>query len=627
MNKALGGRPLAIGGRKFQRGIGTRATSTLWLELDGKVEKFNALAGIDDGAGTTATVVFSIYGDARKIWDSGVMTHGQPARPVELDIKGVHLLLLKVDHAGEDNPLDHADWADPHFITGGAQPRTIKSPPEEAVILTPKPPREPRINGPKVYGCRPGNPFIYRIPTTGERPMEFTAEALPAGLKLDAEQGIITGAAPARGTFAVTLHAKNRHGAAARTFKIVSGDTLALTPPMGWNHWYAHYSRIDDAKIRQAADVMVASSMADVGYAYVNIDGCWTNTTEGAKRKPDPLQLGPFRDAQGNLLPNRHFPDMRALTDYIHAKGLKAGIYTSPGPLDCAGFAAAYGHEEQDARRFAEWGFDFLKYDWCSYTRIALADANLSVTAKPASLSREAHQKPYRLMGDILKRQQRDIVFNLCQYGMSDVWEWGAEVGGHCWRTGDDLGAFLNRIFEVALKNASHREWSRPGAWNDPDYLQLGRIGDARTGGEPRPCPLTPTEQYAFMSLWCLMAAPLIYSGDMSQLDEFTLNVLCNPEVIEIDQDPLGECARVVTLTPETFLMVKNLEGGDKAVGLCNRGEVAAEVSAKWSDLDVGGRQAMRDLWRQKDLGAFEGQFEASVPRHGVVLVRLRPLR
>ena len=181
---------------------------------------------------------------------------------MELDIKGVHLLLLKVDHAGEDNPLDHADWADPHFITGGAQPRTIKSPPEEAVILTPKPPREPRINGPKVYGCRPGNPFIYRIPTTGERPMEFTAEALPAGLKLDAEQGIITGAAPARGTFAVTLHAKNRHGAAARTFKIVSGDTLALTPPMGWNRLVCPLQREStDAKLmREAADVMVAST-------------------------------------------------------------------------------------------------------------------------------------------------------------------------------------------------------------------------------------------------------------------------------------------------------------------------------------------------------------------------------
>ncbi|MEI7808930.1 MAG: alpha-galactosidase, partial [Verrucomicrobiota bacterium] len=163
-----------------------------------------------------------------------------------------------------------------------------------------------------------------------------------------------------------------------------------------------------------------------------------------------------------------------------------------------------------------------------------------------------------------------------------------------------------------------------PGSWNDPDYIQIGYVGDARGGGEPKPCPLTPTEQYSFMSLWCLSAAPLFFSGDMSRLDEFTVNVLCNPEVIEVDQDSLGECARVVPLTPETFLMVKKLEDGSQAVGLCNRGEVAASIVAKWSDVGVAGKQIVRDLWRQKDLGKFNSQFKATVPRHGVMLLRLR---
>lgn len=616
-NRALNGQALSIAKQKYERGIGTRATSTLWLELDGKTERFQALAGVDDGAGNAAAaVVFSVYGDGKKLWESSIVKLGQPAITVDVALAGVKSLLLMVDHAGESNAFDHADWIEPRFTVNGAAPRTIIAPHEEPVLLTPKPPVSPRINAAKVYGCRPGNPFLYRIPTTGERPMVFTSAALPPGLRLDAANGIITGQAPARGTYAVKLQAKNRHGESAVTLKIVSGDTLSLTPSMGWNHWYAHYSRVTDKMMREAADVMVKTGMADVGYAYVNIDDCWMNTTADTKRHPDALRIGPFRDDAGRILPNKHFPDMPALTAYIHAYGLKAGIYTSPGPLTCAGYAGAYEHEALDARQFAEWGFDFLKYDWCSYGKVVNGDKTLPTL-----------KKPYTQMGDLLRAQPRDMLFNLCQYGMGDVWKWGAEVGGQSWRTADDLGAYLNRFFDVALKNAGYREWSKPGAWNDPDYIQIGRIGDARTEGELKPCPLTPTEQYSFMSLWCLMASPLFYSGDMSQLDELTLNVLCNPEVIAINQDPLGESARVVKLSPQTFLMVKQLEDGTKAVGLCNRGEVSASITAKWSDVGVAGKQVLRDLWRQQDIGSFETEFSAVVPRHGVTLVRVQPAK
>jgi alpha-galactosidase len=483
-------------------------------------------------------------------------------------------------------------------------------PREEAVLLTPKPGPAPRINGPRVLGCRPGNPFLFRIPTTGQRPISFSVENLSASLKLDPATGIITGINPERGEYRISVRARNPHGEAARTIKIVSGDTLALTPPMGWNHWYTHYDRITDPLLREAADVMVSSGMADVGYQYVSIDDCWMN----APKNKDPLRVGPLRDDQGNILPNKHFPDMKAMTDYIHAKGLRAGIYTSPGPFTCAGFAASYQHEAQDAKQFADWGFDFLKYDWCSYSGIAKRETGSEL---------EKLKQPYQQMGDLLKQQKRDILLNLCQYGMGQVWEWGAEVGGHCWRTAGDLGFELDRIFPVALKNAEHRAFSRPGAWNDPDYIQIGYIGSARGMGEPKPCPLTPSEQYAFMSLWCLSAAPLFYSGHMGKLDEFTINVLCNPEVIDVDQDPLGQCGRVVPLAEETFLMVKDLEDGSKAVGLFNRGEVETRVTAKWSDVGVRGKQTVRDLWRQKDLGPFENEFRAAVPRHGGVMVRL----
>jgi alpha-galactosidase len=481
-------------------------------------------------------------------------------------------------------------------------------------ILTPKPGPAPQINGPKVYGCRPGNPFLYRVPTSGERPIRFAAAGLPASLQLDGAAGIIRGTAPPRGEYRIALRAANRHGQAERTLKIVAGDMLALTPPMGWNHWYAHYTHITDPLVRQAADRMVASGMADVGYQYVSIDGCWQNAVLRASHNDDPLRVAAPRDARGDIRPNCYFPDMKALVDYIHAQGLKAGIYTSPGPLDCAGFTGSYQHEAQDARQFAQWGFDLLKYDWCSYGQVAGRDKSLA-----------ALKKPYQLMGELLRRQPRDIVYNLCQYGMGNVWEWGAEVGGHSWRTAGDLGFELNRVFEVALNNAAHRAYNRPGSWNDPDYIQIGYIGSAQTLGKPRPCPLAATEQYAFMSLWCLMASPLFFSGDMGKLDDFTVNVLCNPEVIEIDQDPLGQSARVLHLSADTFLMVKDLDDHSTAVGLCNRGQTAQTITARWSDVGVEGKQLVRDPWRRRDLGVFEDGFSAAVDRRGVVLVRIRP--
>ena len=492
-------------------------------------------------------------------------------------------------------------------VTLAASARAETVPQNASAIRTPKPGPKPRINGPKVYGCRPGHPFLYRVPTTGDRPMTFTAK-LPEGLAIDPQTGIITGSLKSAGKYPVTLKVSNAAGAAEREFRIQCGDTLALTPPMGWNHWYAHYDRITDTLAREAADQMVKTGMADVGYQYVSLDDCWMNTAKSR----DPVRVGPFRDAAGNILPNKHFPDMKAMTDYIHAKGLKAGIYTSPGPRTCMGYAGSYRHEAQDAKQFAAWGFDLLKYDWCSYGIVVKQKKDL-----------ETLQKPYRLMGGLLKEQNRDIQLNLCQYGMGNVWEWGAEVGGQSWRTAGDLGFELKRIFEVALKNAEHRDNSRPGSWNDPDYIQIGYIGDARTAGELKPCPISPDEQYSFMSLWCLMASPLFYSGDMNQLDAFTLNVLCNPEVIEVDQDALGQSARVVMLGGKTFAMVKDMEDGSKAVGLFNHGELPAEVTAAWSVLGLGENQRVRDLWRQKDLGEIAKQFSAKIPRHGCVMLRM----
>jgi alpha-galactosidase len=485
---------------------------------------------------------------------------------------------------------------------------------EEKTILTPKPAPEPRINGARIFGVRPRSPFLFTIPATGERPMTFAVEGLPEELMLDTATGQITGALAARGEFAVTFKATNRLGTAERAFKIVCGDTLALTPHMGWNSWYVWENNVTDGIMRAAADAMVSSGMIDHGYQYVNIDDCWSVRPDAK----DPSLLGEPRDAKGMINSNGRFPDMKGLTDHIHAKGLKAGIYTSPGPYTCAGHVSAWQHEEQDIRRFVEWGYDFLKYDWCSYNGVA----------KDQSV--KELQKPYRLASAILAKQPRDIVLNLCQYGMGNVWEWGAEVGGNSWRTAGDLGGSFEGIpaalfrdgFDVYSKNELHR-YGGPSRWNDPDYLLLGYLSDWKGGTAMT--PLTPNEQYAHVSLWALVAAPLIFSGDITRLDDFTLGLLTNDEVIDVDQDPLGKPGKRIAKNGDLEVWVREMEDGSKAVGLFNRGEGLAEVTALWADIGVQGGQSVRDLWRQKDLGVHKDAFKAYVARHGVVMVRMRP--
>ncbi len=491
----------------------------------------------------------------------------------------------------------------------------LPAPGQEAVILTPKPPPTPRINGARIFGVRPGRPFLFTIPATGERPMTFEVDDLPAGLAVNAVNGQITGRLQNPGQYTVLFRASNRLGTATRRFKIVCGDTLALTPHMGWNSWYVWENHVSDKIMRAAADAMVANGMMDHGYQYVNIDDCWA-VKPGTD---DPTLDGPPRDAQGRINSNPRFSDMKAMTDYIHSKGLKAGIYTSPGPLTCAGHVAIFDHEQMDVQRFVEWGFDFLKYDWCSYDG----------KAKDHSLAEL--QKPYRLIGDLLRRQPRDMVLNVCQYGMGNVWTWGKEVGGNSWRTAGDLGGTFEGIpaalfrdgFDVYATNHLEK-FGGPGGWNDPDYLLLGYLSNWK--GQTAPTPLTPDEQYSHVSLWCLVAAPLIFSGDITRLDDFTAGLLENDEVIEVDQDPLGKPGQRVAKNGLCEVWAKDLEDGSKAVGLFNRSEAPANVAATWTDLGLPAKQFVRDLWRQKDLGAFLDGFKATVPPHGVVLVRVRAL-
>ena len=362
---------------------------------------------------------------------------------------------------------------------------------------------------------------------------------------------------------------------------LAQASPLALHPPMGWNTWYGYLCKVTDADVRAQADAMVQNGMKAAGYEYVNLDDCWQGR----------------RDAQGVIHSNNNFSDMKALGDYIHSKGLKFGIYSSPGPKTCAGYEGSYGHEEQDARSYASWGVDFLKYDWCSASEVY----------KPSEM-----QAAYKKMHDAILRAGRPMVYSLCQYGLERVWAWGASVGGNMWRTTGDLDYNYDRVSLVGFQQNGLERFAGPGRWNDPDMLLVG-LGK-----------ISPDENRSQMSLWCLLAAPLIASVDLRKITPEMLAILTNRELIAVDQDAAGIQGRRVAEEGPLEVWVKPLSDGSKAVGLFNRGESTMTVTAYFKDVGVGERASVRDLWAGKDLGEFQSSFSAPVPKHGVVMVKMR---
>ena len=623
-DKSVNGNPISIGGTQFARGLGTHADSLLCVKLDGKGMNFTAQVGLDDEErNPQASIAFKVMADGRELWTSGIMRSGHSPKPVDVDLRGVKVLVLMVTDGGDGINYDHADWADAQIVMNEGTPETLNVPREEPVILTPKPGPAPRITGAKVYGCRPGNPFLFRIPATGDRPMTYSVRKLPKGLTLDPQTGIITGAVAKRGDYHVTLVAKNALGKAQRKFKIVCGDQISLTPAMGWNSWNCFAHAISEDKVKAAAAAMVKSGLVNHGWTYINIDDFW----EKHRDSHDPTLGGAGRDAAGRIVPNPRFPDMKGLCDYIHSLGLKAGLYSSPGPWTCGGCVASFDHERLDAQSYGEWGFDYLKYDWCSYNAGLESKrgqaVDLSHIRNWGGVTPKANEQlmhPYAVMRSALDTVPRDIVYSLCQYGMGDVWEWGDKVGGNSWRTTGDITDNWGSLSHIGFNQAGHETFAKPGNWNDPDMLIVGMVG---WGPALHPTRLTPNEQYTHISLWCLLCSPLLIGCDMTQLDDFTLGLLTNDEVLEVNQDPLGRQAGRVAKSGNLEIWAKDMENGSKAVGLFNRGELETSVTVKWADLGLAGKQTVRDLWRQKDLGGFEGEFSAPVPRHGVVLVRL----
>lgn len=624
-NKSLDGNTMTIAGKTYERGFSTHAVSSLLILLEGKATLFTARVGVDDEvAGHEPAVEFELIGDGKKLWSSGIMRLGDSARLCNVQLAEVQKLELVVADGGNGNYYDHANWADAKFETTGVTTfKTYNPIASEPYILTPKSAATPRINSAKVFGVRPGSPFQYLVAATGDRPMTFSAKKLPGGLTIDRQTGIITGKLLNAGTYEVTLIAKNAKGKAEKKLRIICGDRIALTPPMGWNSWNCFASEVSADKVKRAAEAMVKSGLINHGWTYINIDDFWENH----RNSKDQSLRGKLRDDTGYIIPNSRFVDMKPLADYVHSLGLKIGLYSSPGPWTCGGCAGSYGYEKLDAESYAQWGFDYLKYDWCSYGNVinGLPDNDpYKVSSLSYSGGAELNTaiKPFKMMGEYLRQQPRDIVYSLCQYGMSDVWKWGDSVGGNSWRTTNDITDTWVSVKNIALAQDKSAAWAKPGNWNDPDMLVVGTVG----WGNPHKSKLKPDEQYLHISLWSLFSAPLLIGCDMEQLDDFTLNLLTNDEVIEINQDPLGKQATCLQTIGELHIFVKELEDGSRAIGFCNFGIDVNELQYNdFEKIGLSGKFKVRDLWRQQDVSTIDTNSDnlmLKVPAHGVILYK-----
>jgi alpha-galactosidase len=372
---------------------------------------------------------------------------------------------------------------------------------------------------------------------------------------------------------------------------LAQSSQLAVTPPMGWNSWNHFAERVTDADVRAAADALVSSGMRDAGYIYVNIDDTWQGK----------------RDANGVLQPNKKFPDMKALADYVHSKGLKLGIYSSPGPTTCAKYEGSYGHEEQDAKSYAAWGIDYLKYDLCGFRDIMKKETGGEHGEKAFEMQKAAYEKMHKA----LVATGRPIVYSLCQYGWNDVWKWGPDVGGNLWRTTGDINDHYDRMEQIGFSQAGLSKYAGPGHWNDPDMLEVGNGG------------MTEDEYRQHMSLWVILAAPLLAGNDLSKMSPETLAILTNKDVIAVDQDTLGKQGDRVWAEGPMEVWAKPLSGGAKAVALFNRAPDPKPITLNLSDVGFGANAKMRDLWTGKDVTAANGSYTVLIPEHGVVLLRV----
>ncbi len=613
---------IKIGSGFFERGIGVQTVSVISFVLDKQAKEFIAIVGADDKGNKDIPISFFVLGDGKILFEQKDMKVGDAPVKVDVNLEGIQQIgLLVTDNVGGyNNKKTYADWANARLVmVNNNLPKPVSNLGEK-YILTPTSPKTPHINSAKIFGATPGNPILYTIAATGIRPLKFSAKNLPAGLLLNENTGIITGTINQKGIYPTTIKATNAFGEATINLTIKIGDTIALTPPMGWNGWNAWESRIDREKVMASATAMVKMGLRDHGWTYINIDDAWQGVRTGENLA---------------LQPNEKFPNIKEMVDSIHALGLKAGIYSTPYISSYAGYVGAssdfenggethesikvnrpsfshigkYRFETNDAKQMAAWGFDFLKYDW----RVDVVSTER--------------------MSEALRKSGRDIVLSLSNSApFEHVQDWMRLA--NMYRTGPDIKDSWASLYLTVFSIDKWAPFGGPGHWNDGDMMIVGNVS---IGPTLHPTRLTPDEQYSHVSLFSLLSLPMLIGCPIEQLDKFTLNLLTNDEVIAVNQDPLGKPARLVADENGVQIYVKPLEDGSYAVGLFNTddygktpqsyfrwgNEQSKQFEFDFAKLGLKGKWKLRDVWRQKDLGEFDGAFNTNIQHHGVVMLKM----
>lgn len=650
-DRTVDNHPLKLHGQTFASGFGTHTPGVLVVDLKGGTRRFQATVGIDDevpdGKGSAN---FQVWGDAHKLlWQSGVRRRGQTPLPVDLDLTGVQQIVLRVTTAGDGYEYDHADWAEARFLVTGAAPQTVEWKPSvtQPIIAMSSPSAVPRLHAPRNLSIRAGTPVVWTPAVEGERPLKFTATKLPNGLKMDPDTGTITGIAPKEGIYLLQFDVRNDAGMESSRIAVTAGATIAATPPMGWNSYDCFGDSVTEAETLNNARYL-KEHLQPFGWDTVVVDYRWYDAfahDNNAHTKPmAPLTI----DANGRLLPapNR-FPSaqdgrgFKPLADQVHALGLRFGIHIMRGipriavrdnlPIEGSKYHASEAANTQDTcpwcpdmygvrgdtpagqayydslfRLYASWGVDFVKMD---------------------DTSSPYHTDEIDAVSNAIVLSERAITYSLSP-GETPVAQ-GAHVAARAnmWRGLGDLWDNwneLNHAFDVAARWPA---FVGPGHWLDPDMLPLGRLSVGnRSVGQERLTKLTRPEQMTLMSLWALLPAPLMVGGDLPANDPWTLALLTNPEVLEIDQDTPAHPGKPIVTQDEWQVWAKSLGGGSQAIGVFNRGDFDDTITLTSAELGLFGRCVYRDLWLRKDLGEFPGKITLTVPAHGVVLFRFHPV-
>ncbi|GAA4279512.1 NPCBM/NEW2 domain-containing protein [Aquimarina mytili] len=629
-NKSILGRPMIMNNKTYDRGVGVHAKSKYMVELNGEAKTFTAVVGLDDNAKEMSSITIYILGDKKIMWESGVLKKGQ-VKNIDINIEGIKVLAFYVSDAKDGQSRDYANFANAKFLSYGTIEPYIPLQ-EEKIIVTPSESLQPKINGPDIFGIRKDSPFLYKIPASGKKPIIYEVDNLPKGLNLDSLTGIITGKMDVLESKKIILKAKNEHGNTKKEFEIVVGDNISLTPPMGWNSWNCWGKNVNQEKIEAASKAFVDKGLIDYGWSYIVIDDAWQGNRDNKKKM---------------IRANAMFPDMKNLSKQIHDRGLKFGIYSTPWITSFAGYCGTssdsingywdkekfgnrkfikhgkYTFEKNDVDQFVDWGVDYLKYDWNPIDSISLAR-----------------------MGKEIKNANRDIVFSISNSSdindmksyqkWSNLWRTTSDIRD-IWDNGYSKGRFSQGIMDILRYHTNWKEFNGPSSWNDPDMLVLGKVG----WGEPRENNLSGDELYSHFTLWTIWSAPLMLGCDLEKIDKFTLSLLKNSEVIDINQDRLGSQAEIISDTNGFVVLKKQLYNGDFAIAVINKGlyyntpidqfnwgdEAPRELDLKELKITLNGDFMVRDVWKQKNIEEFSKSQKIKVNHHGASLLRFKRVK